>query len=94
MTRTFSKEQLRDWGMPHEAPPGGEIVLDEIIYQSRWSIHHRLVFRLEGQPEDEAWQVEYSRGATEMQDEMPWEDDDVVEAELVKREERTVFVWE
>jgi hypothetical protein len=47
----------------------GEVILDEIIDHRRWSVVHRVIFKvgnrfLEGR---------YSRGATENQDEQPWE---------------------
>jgi len=48
-----------------------EEVLDEIIDNSRWSILHRRVFRFE----DKFYETFYSVGATEQQDERPYEYD-------------------
>lgn len=51
-----------------------EIVQDEIIDNSRWSIIHELIFK----KNDKFWQVCYSVGATEQQDESPFEYDEEV----------------
>jgi hypothetical protein len=45
------------------------VILDEITDTSRWSIHHRIVFEWDGK----YYMAHYSEGATEMQDESPWE---------------------
>lgn len=43
----------------------------------------------------DAWRrTTYSRGATESQDERPWEYEKTVKATLVREVEKTVKVWE
>lgn len=66
------------------------ILVNEIIDTSRWSINYRLVFKDEGK----VWQTYYSEGATEYQDESPWEYDSVVILEEVHEVEKTIKVWE
>lgn len=51
---------------------GGETVLDEITHHSRWSVHHRRVFKVG----DAYYSTTYSIGATESQDESPYQYDD------------------
>lgn len=91
----FSKEQLLDWGLPWDPPPGGEIISNKVIDTlRRWSNDFELIFRLPEQPVDTAWLVYYSVGATEQQDEGPWEWEDEIEATLVIRKQKIVDVWE
>ena len=92
--RIFKADEIKAMGLPYEAPEGGEIISDRITSNSRWSIHHEIIFRLPGQPPGEAWRALYSHGATEQQMETPWEYEDEVEATLVREVERTVKVWE
>ncbi len=61
---------------------GGEVVQDTITDKSRWSIHHRLVFKLE--EDGLLYETDYSVGATESQDEQAWEYDDEVECHRVE----------
>ena len=93
-TKTFDREYLKD----ELGLPGGhgtaKIVEDNIIGHSRWSVDHSLVFQEPGQAEDQAWVTTYSRGATESQEEGPWENEEQVECTLVRRVEKTVTVWE
>lgn len=55
--------------------PKPEVIRDEITEQSRWSTYHELLFRMPGQPENEAWLLGYERGSTEYQDDIDWFDD-------------------
>ena len=69
----WNKDRLIDeydlpWGGPKST-----ILLKEICDHTRWSVHYRLIFRIPDQPEGEAYEVYYSVGATESQDESPWE---------------------
>ena len=69
--------------------PYGNCIEDRIIDNSRWSIHHEVIFEYEGK----IYRAYYSVGATELQDEGPWEyDDDVVCTEVHKIKE-VVEVW-
>lgn len=64
-------------------------ILDEITDTSRWSIHHRIIFAYQGK----FWETYYSEGATEMQDERPWEYDDTIECIEVELKEVKVKKW-
>ena len=64
---------------------------DNITDVSRWSVHHRRVFKHEGK----FYLTSYSVGATEMQDESPYEySDEDVECEEVVPVEKMVTVYE
>lgn len=67
-----------------------EVVKDDIIDTSRWSIHHEIVFKYE----DKYYRTTYSVGATESQDEIPWEYEDEVECEVVEPVEKTYIDYE
>jgi hypothetical protein len=64
-------------------------LLDEIYEASRWSTHHRIIFSYQGK----FYEAQYSKGATEMQDESPWEYDDEVECHEVELKEVKVKKW-
>lgn len=89
-TCTFTKEQMLD---EFDLPGGEYTVLDKVEDTSRWSVHYRLVFRLPDMPEGFAWETGYSVGATESQDETPWQDEDNVECTLVRQVPKTVIKW-
>ena len=69
---------------------GEEVVEDTIIENSRWSILHNLVFRYNGK----VYETTYRVGATEQQDESPWEFENDVECFEVaaKQVTRTEYV--
>jgi len=67
-----------------------EIIHDKVTDTSRWSVHHECVFKLNGN----FYRTYYSFGATEMQDESPYEyDGDWVEVEEVVPKEVTVVKY-
>lgn len=68
----------------------GGVVEDRIIDTSRWSTIHELIFTYQGKH----YQSTYSCGATEMQDEGPWEYEKEVECTEVQQVEKIVKVWE
>lgn len=81
----FKKEFLQEmvWG--------DDVVEDNIVDNSRWSIHHEIVFRHEGK----FYGTGYSVGATESQDERPFEyDNDEIECPEMVQKEKLVKVWE
>lgn len=80
----FSKDYLRD-----ELDLPSSALVDDIIDNSRWSIHHKIVFEDKGK----FYQTYYSEGATEMQDESPWEYDDDVECTEVELRDVKVKKW-
>jgi hypothetical protein len=80
----FKKEFLIDeLDLPYSA------IEDKVIDNSRWSIHHEIVFEHEGK----FYRTYYSVGATECQDEEPWEYDDEVDCTEVVQKEITVMAW-
>lgn len=86
--RVFSKDFLR---YTLDLPYNKDIVLsNEIIENTRWSIIHSIVFKFE----DKYYETSYSVGATEEQDEGPWEYDTEVECVEVRQVEKVVKVWE
>jgi hypothetical protein len=89
-TQSFCAEEWERLGLPHECE-GGQVLEDVIVDHTRWSVLHRLTFRLDDQPIGEAWRVRYSVPATESQDEP--EPDEYI-ATLVRAVEKTVTVYE
>jgi len=71
VTFKFKKEVLKEilWG----DNPDYETIKNEIYDTSRWSTWHELIFKEKAT--GQYFQVTYSRGATECQDEQPWEYD-------------------
>lgn len=85
----FKKEDLID------LMEGGfddfEVVHDQMIDKSRWSIIHELVFKYHGK----FYATTYRYGATESQDERPFEyDPDEIECKEVFPVLKTITVYE
>lgn len=90
-TIDISKELLQEYGLPHWGQNGVQIVEDKIIDNSRWSIHHSLIFKwLDGK----FYETSYRVGATESQDEQAWEYDETIPCTEVAQVEKVVKVWE
>ncbi len=69
----------------------GKIIKDEITSNGRWSINHRMIFLYK----DKFYMTGYSVGATECQNESPFEFDPAeIECEEVHQVEKVVKVWE
>ncbi|MGG1659585.1 hypothetical protein [Brevibacillus sp. NRS-1366] len=64
-------------------------ILDEITDTSRWSMHHKIIFEYRGK----FYRTHYSVGATEQQDESPWEYEDEIECVEVELKEVKVLKW-
>jgi len=80
----FEKEFLIDeLDLPDSA------IEDKVVDNSRWSIQHEIIFEHEGK----FYRTHYQVGATESQDEGPWEYDDEIECTEVIRQEVTVMAW-
>lgn len=82
----FKKEELEDivWE--------GDIVSERIMDHTRWSVHYEIVFK---HTDGKFYRTNYSKGATESQDERPFQyDDDIIEVEEVHQVEKLVKVWE
>jgi pectin methylesterase-like acyl-CoA thioesterase len=69
-----------------ETCDGYTVMVNEIVGTGRWSTHHWLVIEREGR----FWAANYSRGATESQEEAPFENEDEVEFYEVFPVEQTV----
>jgi len=68
----------------------GIVIEDNIVGHRRWSVDHEIVFKRDGK----FYTSSYSIGATESQDESPWEyDGNNVECTEVCRVTKTVEVW-
>ncbi len=92
-TLTVDKETVTDlWDLPFGGNPdeGVSIISDTIEGTRRWSTDHKLIVRIGAK----VYQTSYSRGATEYQDETPWEHDTNVEFIEVVAVEKTIVVWE
>jgi hypothetical protein len=79
----FSKEFLQE--------QVGEGVQKTIVKHSRWSVHYKEIFEHEGK----YYRTFYSVGATESQDEQPYEyDEDMIECLEVQQVKKYMSVWE
>jgi hypothetical protein len=56
-----------------------KIVIEEFAGKSRWSLHYRVIFERDGN----YYETRYRRGATEGQDEQPFEYEDEVKCKRV-----------
>ena len=84
----FKKQDLIDL-LGGEESPLTEIS-NKIVDTSRWSIHHKLIFSFGGK----FYQTHYSTGATECQDERPFEyDPDEIGCEEVLPVQKTITVY-
>lgn len=92
MRKRFKIEELKAMGLPSLPEEGVEVVLDEITGTRRWSTDHRLIFRIPGMPEKQAWETSYSIGSTEYQEEAPWEYEAEAEVECTLVELRPVTI--
>ena len=83
--KIFSKDYLKnELDLPYE-----NTIVDKIIDTTRWSIIHEIVFEDNGK----FYQTTYSEGATEIQDERPWEYEDEVECTEIELREVKVKKW-
>ncbi len=83
----FSKETLQDLvghRVGYEHPSGCKLISDEVYDTTRWSTLSELIF----QSGEKFFQVCYSKGSTEMQDESPfeYEPDEVECNEVIPKE--------
>lgn len=69
----------------------GKVIENEHVGRSRWTIQYELIFEKDGK----FYSTVYSVGATESQDESPWEyDGDEIECTEVCKVTKTIEVWE
>lgn len=64
-------------------------IKNDIVDTSRWSINHEIIFAHDGK----FYRTHYSEGATEMQDESPWEYNNEVECTEVELREVKIKKW-
>jgi len=86
-SRTFTKQELLDILFDEDDDDETKILIDKPTSNSRWSIHHRFVFKKDGK----LYETNYSKGATEQQDESPWEHEPEVECIEVVEYEKVVI---
>lgn len=91
-TATFKKEDLIN--LVDEGVAEGLVrIEDYFISHSRWAVNRRMVFT--DKASGKFYEATYSRGATEQQDESPFEyEDDLVECEEVHPVEAVITVYE
>lgn len=86
----FPKQVLKEllYGeLPEEV--GLTVVRDQLYDSSIWSLHYEFIFRTK---QDKYYRTYYSKGATESQDESPFEyDEDMIECEEVKPVEKMII---
>lgn len=86
----FKKEDLQNIVWEDHDGTKFELIRDEIIDNTRWSIVHGMVFKFDGK----FYSTSYSVGATESQDEGPFEyDPDQIECAEVEPIEVTVIEY-
>jgi hypothetical protein len=84
MKKKFHTDYLKnELGLPDTS------IVDKITGTSRWSIHHEIVFEDNGK----FYSAHYSEGATECQDESPWDYQDEIECYEVELKEITKLEW-
>lgn len=84
--KVFNKEYLtKELGLPYDC----KLIEDDIIDTTRWSIVHEIVFEDKGK----FYMTTYSEGATEYQDERPWEYEDEIKCTEVELKEVKVKKW-
>lgn len=84
-TKVFSKDYLvNELDLPRY-----NTIFDRIVDTTRWSIIHEIVF----EDNEKFYMTTYSEGATECQDERPWEYDDKIECTEVELKEVKVKKW-
>lgn len=92
-TLTVPKETLlEDWAVLDSLDGETDkiqVLRDTITDTGRWSIHHSLIFKLK--ETGKIYHTHYSVGATERQDERPWEYDDKVLLTEVEPYEKTII---
>lgn len=70
----------------------GKVLRHKTVNNSRWSIHYKLIFQRND--DGPIYRANYSVGATEYQDERPWQDEKEVECIEVKAVEKVIVDYE
>ena len=86
----FKKSDLQEMA-GGDTPNGFEVLKNEIDGRSRWSVEYVLVFNCDGK----FYESGYRSGATEQQEERPYEyDDDEIDCDEVVQVKKTIIVYE
>lgn len=80
LSRTILKEEL---DLPASA------IKEELIDKDRWMVCYRIIFKYNGK----FYETFYNVGATEMQDERPWEYESKIRCYEVEQKEVLVKQW-
>lgn len=90
LTKSFTKEFLQSLANEDFDATKYKIIQNEICDTSRWSIHYDMIFQ--ELDTDTYYSTSYSVGATESQDESPYEyDGDIIEVGVVVPVEYTAI---
>ncbi len=79
----ITKEQAQGMVWGDNDPAEFEVVAKVLKDTSRWSVHYTLIFRKAG--EEQLYGANYSVGATESQDEQPFQYDAAVKCHKYKQ---------
>ena len=82
----ISREEMLDilWGST-------DIILsDKVVDHARWSVVHTLIFKYD----DKIYRTVYCVGATEYQEESPWECEGIVTCTEVEAVKETITVYQ
>lgn len=71
-----------------EVLDGRDVIKNDIIEHTRWSVLHEITFKRN----DKLYQTTYAVGATEYQDETPWQYEDTIECYEVQPKFTTTYV--
>jgi hypothetical protein len=91
-TIKFKREFLmgeKGLGLPYYAEEG-VVISDNIVDNDRWTIQHEIIFKYD----NKFYRTWYQVGATEIQDEDPWEWDKEIECFEVQPVLKTIEVYE
>ena len=89
--RVDRKKVVEEWGLPSSPNIDDvEVIEEKIVDTSRWSIIYELIVRIG----NKFYKTYYSVGATECQDESPWEHESEVVFNEVHQVEKIVKDWE
>ena len=85
----FKKEFMQE--VVYDEAEGVAIMEDIIVEHRRWSVVHRIIFSYQ----EKLYESNYCVGATESQDERPYEwEDDEIKCSEVKPVSKTITVYE
>ena len=84
----FKRKTLQE--LVYDEAEDCEVIHKRFSHKSRWSIHYTMVFKFE----DKLYQTSYKVGATEQQDEEPYEyEPDEIECPEVEPFEATITLY-